>query len=93
MESHDEDIDGLTWEYVEHNNIHANIIEGKYFQGDSCMSYEWNHERKYLKNPSKRIAKHQGSDFIDTENAVSISLNTPVDIKTSGTKLNAPIES
>lgn len=49
--------------------------------------------RKSLKNPSKRIEKHQGSDFIDTENAVSVSLNTPVDIKTSGTKLHAPIES
>lgn len=49
--------------------------------------------KKSLKTPFKRIAKHQGSDFIDTGNAVSVSLDPPVDIKTSGTKLNAPIES
>lgn len=46
VESHDEDTDGVTWEYVDHNNIHADLIEGQYLQGDSCMSYEWNHEKK-----------------------------------------------
>jgi len=49
--------------------------------------------RKLLKRPTKRIAKYQGNDFVDTENAVSISLDTPADIKTSGTELNAPYES
>lgn len=49
--------------------------------------------RKALKRPSKRIAKHQGNDFIDTENAVSVSLDTPsMDMKTSGKELNTSYE-
>lgn len=49
--------------------------------------------RKPLKSHSKRIAKQQGDDFIDTENAISVSLDTPsMDIKTSGKELNTPYE-
>lgn len=48
VESHDEDTDAVTWEYVDHNNINGDLhlIEGQYLQDDSCMSYEWNHEKK-----------------------------------------------
>ena len=38
--------------------------------------------RKPLKIPSKHIANHQGNDFIDIENLVLVSLDTPsMDIK------------
>jgi len=46
LESQDEDTDDVTWDYVGHSNIHSNLIEGQYLQDDSCMSYEWNHEKK-----------------------------------------------
>lgn len=46
VENQDEDTDDVAWEFVGHSNIHSDLIEGQYLQDDSCMSYEWNHEKK-----------------------------------------------